>query len=105
MTVLSHPHSEKAPGGHVEEPGRDWSGQSQALQPPQFFCFWGFFGLILGLHTRHMEDPRLGAEPELLLLAYVTATATPELSGICDLHHSSQQSQILSPLREVWGQT
>ena len=36
-----------------------------------------------------MEVPRLEVELELQLLAYVTATAMPDLSWVCDLHHSS----------------
>ena len=43
-----------------------------------------------------MEFPRLGVEPELQLPAY--ATATPDPSCICDLHHSSWQHWILNPL-------
>ena len=46
------------------------------------FCF-------LGPHLWHMEVPRLGVESELQLLAYATAIAMPDLSRICDLHHSS----------------
>ena len=39
---------------------------------------FSFFMLVfLGPHLRHMEVPRLG-EPELQLLAYTTATATPD---------------------------
>ena len=41
-----------------------------------------------------MEVPRLGAESELQLQAYTTATATQDLGHICDLHLSSQQHQI-----------
>ena len=48
-----------------------------------------------------MEVPRLGVESELLLPAYTIATATPDWSRICDLHHSSQQHWILNPLREA----
>ena len=44
-----------------------------------------------------MEVPRLEVELELQLPAYTTATAMPDLSHICDLHHSSQQRQILNP--------
>ena len=33
-----------------------------------------------------MEVPRLGDESELQLLAYTTATATPDLSHMCNLH-------------------
>ena len=52
-----------------------------------------------------MEVPRLGVESELQLPAYTTATATPDESGICNLHHSSQQHQILNPLNEAKDQT
>ena len=34
-------------------------------------------------------------------LAYATATAMWDLSCICDLHHSSQQQQILNPLSKA----
>ena len=36
-----------------------------------FFCF-------LGLRPRHVEVPRLEVEPELQLLAYTRAIATPD---------------------------
>ena len=42
-----------------------------------------------------MDVSRLGIELELQLLAYTIATAMQDLSRICDLHHSSQQRQIL----------
>ena len=63
-----------------------------------FFCLWVclffFFGPI-----RHMKVPRLGVTLELQLLAHNTATATPDLSCVYDLHHSSQQHhRILNPL-------
>ena len=48
-----------------------------------------------------MEVPELGVESELLLLAYATATATPDPSLNCELHHSSQQHWILNPLSEA----
>ena len=48
-----------------------------------------------------MEVPRLGIQLELQLLAYTTATATWDLSLVCDLHHSSQQHWILNPLSEA----
>ena len=51
--------------------------------------------VIVGPHLQHMEVPRLGVESELALLAYATATAMPDPSHICDLHHSSWQSWIL----------
>ena len=48
-----------------------------------------------------MEVPRLGVELELQLLAYTTATAMPDPSHICDLHHSLQQCQILNSLSDA----
>ena len=52
-----------------------------------------------------MEVPRLGTESELQLAAYTTATATPDPSCICDLHHSSGQCWILNPLSEAKNRT
>ena len=52
-----------------------------------------------------MEVSRLAVELELQMLAYTTATATQDLSHICNLHHSSQQCQILNPLSEARDQT
>ena len=43
--------------------------------------FFSFF--FLGAHLQHMEVPGLGAESELQLWAYATATAMPDLSHIC----------------------
>ena len=70
-----------------------------------FVCFFYFFLLFLGLRLWHMEVPRRGVELEVQLPAYTTATATQDLSRICDLHHSSRQRQILNPLREAGDQT
>ena len=49
-----------------------------------------------------MEVPRLGVESELELPAYTIATATAmlDLSCVCNLHHNSQQCQILSKARD-----
>ena len=52
-----------------------------------------------------MQVPRLGFESELELPAFTTATAMQDLSCVCDLHHSSQQSQILNPLNEARDRT
>ena len=41
----------------------------------------------------------------LQLLDYTIATATPDLSQVCNLHHSSWQCQILNPLSEARDQT
>ena len=48
---------------------------------------------------------RLGAESELQLLAYATATATQDPSHICELYHSSWQCQILDLLSEARDRT
>ena len=63
------------------------------------------FVFFLGPHLKHMKVPRLGVESELQLPAYTTATATRDLSHICDLHHSSMQCRIHNPLREARDQT
>ena len=52
-----------------------------------------------------MEFPRLGVELELQLPAYTTATATQDPSCVCDLHHGSQQHQILNPLSKARDRT
>ena len=45
-----------------------------------------------------MDVPRLGVKSELQLPAYTTATATPDLSLVCDLPCSSWQGRILNLL-------
>ena len=52
-----------------------------------------------------MEVPRLEVKSELQLLAYPTATATPDSSRICELPHSSRQHHIPDPLSEAGDQT
>ena len=61
--------------------------------------------VFLGLHLRHMVVPRLGVQSELELPAYTTATATPDLSRVCDPHHSSWQRWILNPLSKARART
>ena len=63
------------------------------------------FLVFLGPHWQDMEVPRLGVELEQQLPAYATATATPDPSHICNLHHSSRQSLILNPLSEARDRT
>ena len=52
-----------------------------------------------------MEVSRIGIKSELQLLAYIIAIATPDLSLVFDLHHSSQQHQILNPPSEARNRT
>ena len=56
-----------------------------------------FVFCLLGAALQHMKF-RLGVKSELQLPAYTTATAMPDLSHVCDLHHSSWQCWILNPL-------
>ena len=51
-----------------------------------------------------MEIPRLGVESELQLLAYTTTIATQDPSHVWDLHHGSQQCQILNTLSDARDQ-
>ena len=74
---------------------------SSAFMPLLFiylFC-------LVGLRLWHVEVHRLGIESELQLPAYTTATATPDLSRVCNLHHSSWQCQILNPLSKARDRT
>ena len=68
-----------------------------AGHPPPFF-----FGLF---RATPCSIWRLRVELKLQLLAYTTATATQDLSCICDLHHSSWQSQILNPQSKARDRT
>ena len=83
----------KGSGVNWESPGpppnSGWHILMEARNP-DFFVF-------LGPHPRHMESPRLGVKSELQL----PATATRDLSCICDLHHILRQCQILNPLSEA----
>ena len=66
----------------------------------KLFCFVLFFVflLFLGPLLQHMEVPRLGVQSELQPPAYARATATLDLSCVCNLHHSSGQRGIVNPL-------
>ena len=64
------------------------------------FYFLSFIYLIRAT-PRNMEVPRLEVESELQLLASAAATETRVWSLVCDLHHSSQQCQILHRLIEA----
>ena len=46
----------------------------------------------------------VGAELELQLPVYPTATAMPDPSHICNLHHSLQPRQILNSLSKAGDQ-
>ena len=69
------------------------------------FFFFFFLFYFVGPHPWHVEVPSLGVESELQLPAYITVTATGDTRHVCDLHHSSQQYQILNPLIEARDRT
>ena len=60
---------------------------------------------FLGPHLQYAEVPRLGVKSELQLPAYTRAIATPDLSHVRDLHHSSWQRRILNPVSKARDQT
>ena len=66
-----------------------------------FFCLFFFLGPL----PRRMEVPRLGVQLKLQPLAYTRATAMPDPSRVCDLHHSSQQRRILNILSKARDRT
>ena len=76
-----------------------------SLESPFEMCFFFLFFLIFFLWAApaacgsSQAKGQIGAE--LQLPAYTTATAVLDPSHSCNLHHSSPQHQILTPLREA----
>ena len=64
-----------------------------------------FFFFFLRAAPVHVEVPRIGVERKLQLPAYTAATAMPDPTCVCDLHHSSRQPRILNPLIRATGGT
>ena len=54
-----------------------------------------FFSL-LGPHLPQKELPLLGVKSKLQLLAYTTATETPDPSHICNLYRSCSNARSLT---------
>ena len=66
------------------------------------FCFVFLpFGAVLVAYGGSQARGQMGD----VAPGYNKATATQDLSGICDLHHSLGQRQILNPLSEARDQT
>ena len=76
------------------------SGTSTKLKSPLFFG-WLVFRVQPLAYLLHKEIPQVGVETELQLPAYTIATATWDLSHVCNLHHSSQQHWILNSVNEA----
>ena len=68
-----------------------------------FFCFVLF--CFRAAPRAYGSSQSIKAESELQVQAYATATAMPDLSHICNLHHSSRQHQILNPLSKATDRT
>ena len=81
-----------APGSRVL-----WSLSSEKILLSQFERISvKLIFVFLWFYLWHMEVPRLGAKS-----ATAKTIATWDLSGICDLHHGSQQWQILNSLSKA----
>ena len=94
----------RGPGRRVREHPACSCPEDQVNRSSLFLAaslYFIFFSCFPGPYSQHMEVPRLGVELELELPAYITATATPDLSHIYNLHCGSQQCWILNPLSEA----
>ena len=65
----------------------------------QYWKHCRFFFFFVRPHLLHVDVPRLGAESELQLPTYTTATRDP--NHICELCPSSRPHWILNPLSEA----
>ena len=63
-----------------------WSSGLFFFKFKNFLSF--FFFLFMAPHL-HMEVPRAGVESKLPLQVYTRATAMPDPSCVCGIHHSS----------------
>ena len=86
-----------------------WTENKYLHPPPRLIInmilfysyFFGLFVFFLGPPLRYMEVPRIGVQLELYPPAYTTATATRDLSRVCNLHCSSWQRWMLNPLSKA----
>ena len=62
-----------------------------------FFCLFRASPMVYGNSQARGRIRAVAAS----LPAYATATATPDTSWVCELHHSSWQRQTLDPLSEA----
>ena len=65
-----------------------------------FFCLFVCFCLFRAAPAAYGGSRARGLI-WAITAAYTTATATPDLRQVCDLHHSSRQHRILNPPNEA----
>ena len=72
--------------------------------PPYLFIYlFTYLPFFRATPVAYGGSQAIGVESELQLLAF--ATAMKDLSHVCNLHHRSQQYQILNPLSRARDQT
>ena len=74
------------------------------MEKESFFLLLLLFFLFRAAPATYGSS-QAGVELELQLSAYTTAPERWNPSHACDLHHNSQQRQILNPLSEARDQT
>ena len=70
-----------------------------------FILFYFFFAFSFRAALKTYGSSQLRGGLELWLPAYTTATATRDLSRVCDLHHGSRQCRIPTPLSKARDRT
>ena len=65
------------------------------------YIFFFFLFSFLQPHLWHRGVLKLGVQLELQLPVYTAAMTMPDLSCLCDLHHSSRQRRIPKPRSEA----
>ena len=70
-----------------------------------YVCMYVYMYFLFRAAPEAYGSFQAGGKSELQLGAYTTATEMPDLSHICDLHHSWQQCQIPNPLSEAMDWT
>ena len=75
------------------------------LPPFLFFLFFFFFFRLFRAAPKAYGRSQARSSITVELIAYTRATAMPDPSLICDLHHSLWQRWILNPLREARDRT
>ena len=76
---------------------RKWENISFKTIEKNWFFFFCFFRTAPWAYGSSQDRGQIGVQ----LLAYTTATATPDPSRVYGLHHSTWQHQTLNPLREA----